>query len=83
MQLYYYLYDNDELNNLVQYTFGFNGYIDLLNGLLNNIRIKNINKTTFSDKNKCLFKNIYHPSLTKHKSIKNNINFRKIKSYWT
>ena len=79
MQLYYYLYDNDQLNNLIQYTFGFNGYIDLLNGLLNNIRIKNINKTTFSNKNKCLFKNIYHPSLTKHKSIKNNINFTKNK----
>ena len=47
--------------------------LDTLNGLQNNILNKDINPMKFSSKNKCSFKDIYHPSLKDDSPIKNNI----------
>jgi DNA mismatch repair ATPase MutS len=59
------------------FSFGFNGYIDCLNGLKKNIDCGNIHKSKFTNKNKCSFKNIYHPSLKDDSHVKNNINIDK------
>ena len=43
MKCFYILHDNTELVNALHYTFGFNGYIDNICGLQENIKNKFIN----------------------------------------
>jgi hypothetical protein len=62
MQTFYKLYDDENYNNSVTYSFGFNSYYNLLYGLKTNINNKHINKTLYSkDNSKPLFKKIYYP----------------------
>jgi len=75
MQFYYLMYNSKDFEDIMNYTYGFNGYMELLNGVLNNIKNKRINKTSFSTKNVCKFKDIFHPSI-QNKPIKNNINLK-------
>jgi len=75
MKYFYTLYESKELSNLFEYSFGFHGYIELLYGISNNIKDDLIHKITYSNKNKTVFKNLYHPSLIKN-SVKNNINLK-------
>ena len=73
MTLYYEIYNNVEYENSVMYSFGFNGYIDNLNGLHKNIKSKNIHFANFSTKKETRFTDLYHPSLLtqNEKPIKN------------
>lgn len=74
MKYFYTIYDSKEINELVEYSFGFHGYIDTLLGLNKNIVNKNVNRCKFT-KNICLkFKNIYHPNI--ENPIKNNIDMK-------
>jgi hypothetical protein len=50
MHLFYQLYDNKEYSDTLLYSFGFNGYMDLLTGLKTNIDSFKLNKTTFLQK---------------------------------
>ena len=77
MKYFYLIHYDDIIDDMVSFTFGFNGYIDTLKGLQNNIHNKNINIVKFSQKKKCSFKNIYHPSLINNDPVKNNINLNK------
>ncbi len=47
MHTFYQFYDNQEYNDTILYSFGFNGYIHLLTGLKRNIDTFRINKATF------------------------------------
>ena len=40
MTLYYEIYNNIDYENSIMYSFGFNGYVDNLNGLYKNIKSK-------------------------------------------
>ena len=62
-KIIYEFYTDDELNNVMNYSFGFNGYIDNLNGIKENIRLKNISYATFNMKRKTSFKEAYYPPL--------------------
>ncbi len=62
-KIIYQFYTDDELNNVMNYSFGFNGYIDNLNGIKENIRLKNISYATFNMKRKTSFKDAYYPPL--------------------
>tara|TARA_Y100000389_G_scaffold47988_1_gene43196 strand:+ start:1230 stop:2984 length:1755 start_codon:yes stop_codon:yes gene_type:complete len=89
LKYFYTLYDNDEIEEILNYSFGFNGYIECILGIHENIKNKNISKIKFAknkttknkkagkEKNytKLKFKNIYHPSLIDN-AIKNNINIK-------
>ena len=52
MHIFYQLFDNKEYNEAFQFSFGFNGYYNLLHGLSINIGNSKLNKTTFIDKKK-------------------------------
>ena len=77
MKYFYRLHYDDDINDIVCYSLGFNGYIDTLCGLKNNISNNYINSIKFSKKNKCSFKDIYHPSLKNDSPIKNDVNLNK------
>lgn len=77
MKEFYKIYYDEDIDNVMCFSFGFNGYIDCLNGLKKNIDCGNIHKSKFTNKNKCSFKNIYHPSLKDDSHVKNNINIDK------
>ena len=72
MKCFYRIYDCIDLNETMNYSFKFNGYIDCLMGIKKNIDEKKIKMVKFKKKKiNCKFKNIYHPSIAE--PIKNNI----------
>ena len=78
MKYFYAIYDDFDLENILNYSFGFNGYMDNMKGLSKNLSEKKINLAKFKEKKSVLkFKNIYHPSIKN--PIKNDINFKKNK----
>ena len=77
MKEFYKIYYDEDIDNVMCFCFGFNGYIDCLNGLKQNIDNNNIHTIKFTNKNKCSFKGIYHPSLKNEKHIKNDVNLNK------
>ena len=77
MKYFYFIHYDNDIQDIMSFTFGFNGYIDTLKGLQHNIINKNINTIKFSEKNKCSFKNIHHPSLINNNPIKNDVNLSK------
>lgn len=81
---YFYDFHTDETyNEAILYSIGFNGYIDCIEGLQQNIREKRINFATFTNKksksSKNVFKNNYYAYLSKNESkpVKNTIKFKK------
>tara|TARA_Y100000389_G_scaffold178236_1_gene191210 strand:- start:639 stop:2372 length:1734 start_codon:yes stop_codon:yes gene_type:complete len=72
LKYFYTIYDNEEIDELFNYSFGFHGYVDTLLGLKYNIKQKNMNKIKYSDKTKFNLKNSYHPSIQDN-PIKNNV----------
>ena len=52
MYIFYQLFDNAEYHNAFKFSFGFNGYYNLLYGLTENISNAKLNKTTFVTKKK-------------------------------
>jgi hypothetical protein len=81
LQLFYKLYNDEKLNNSFLYSFGFNGYIDILNGVNKNIHNdKNMNYVSFLSKknrNKTIYKNMFYPVLMKNDNkVKNDFDFK-------
>ena len=76
MKYYYTLYNSEEVDNLIHYSFGFNGYINTIYGLHKNITSKKINKVKYLKNSNIYFKNVYHPSI-KNNIIKNDIKIKK------
>ena len=92
LKYFYELYDDKKYNDAFMYSFGFNGYIDCIEGLISNIEERHINYITFIDKDKNLdsknkkdksknrlttFKNNYYACLKDNNPIKNNIKLNK------
>jgi len=82
LKCFYDLYDNKNYNDAFLYSFGFNGYIDTLDGLTDNIKQKHIHFAKFkkynkNKKNKTKFVNSYYPSLINNSPICNSININK------
>ena len=75
MKYFFILYDSDELENMINFTFGFHGYIDTILGINKNITHKKINKCKFSKKLCFKLTNMYHPSI--ENPIKNTIDINK------
>jgi DNA mismatch repair ATPase MutS len=66
MKEFYILQTNPEIQNLLLFTFGFNGYIDCIHGVSTNIKLQQINKIKIkkSKKVKLHIKNAYHPCIS-------------------
>ena len=78
LKYFYELHDNKDYNDAIMYSFGFNGYIDCLEGLKVNIDEGKINVAQFTDKNKkTVFKKSYYASLMNNNPIKNTIKLNK------
>lgn len=60
LQLFYVINDDINYRTILEYSFGFNGFIENIKGLINNIREKSINFSKYRD-NKCGFTNGYFP----------------------
>jgi hypothetical protein len=86
MHLFYQIFDNKEYNDAFNFSFGFNGYYNLLHGLHVNISNLKMNKTTFvsskklkngkeskdKKKRKPLFKKMYYPKFINETDIITN-----------
>ena len=80
LKYFYELHSDNYYNDAITYSIGFNGYIDCLKGLQNNIIERKMNFATFIKKNKkSVFKNSYYACLKNNNSVKNTIKFNKNK----
>jgi len=70
MKCFYQLYNHRQFHETLIYTFGLNGYIDNMDGIIQNIREKNINSCKFK-KSISKFDKAYFPSLVKENPVKN------------
>ena len=78
LKYFYELHDNTVYNDALMYSFGFNGYIDCIEGLISNIGEKKINYAQFTDeKNKSIFKKSYYASLMNNNPVKNTVKLKK------
>jgi hypothetical protein len=78
LKYFYELHDELAYNEVIMYSLGFNGYIDCLEGLQNNIEERKINYSAFvKSKGKAYFKNNYYGPLKDENPIKNTIKFKK------
>jgi len=78
LKYFYEIYNNKTYNDALLYSFGFNGYIDCIEGLIDNIREKKINFAEFiNKKKKNIIVNNYYAVLKDKKPIKNNIKLNK------
>jgi hypothetical protein len=78
LKYFYELHDDKIYNDAIMYSFGFNGYVDCLEGLINNIEERKINFAAFiKDKKKTIFKNSYYAPLKDQNPVKNTIKFKK------
>jgi len=86
---FYKLYNDKIYENAFLYSFGFNGYIDCLSGIKQNIKKHHLHFTSFIHptsnnpsknklkKQKMIIKNNYYCVLKNNNPIKNNINLNK------
>ena len=78
LKYFYEFYCDKDYNDAFLFSFGFNGYIDCLNGLQNNINERKLKFVEFVDNNKqTVLKNTYHPCLKNDFPVKNTILFKK------
>jgi len=75
MKCFYTLYDNEELKQSLQYSFGFNGYIHNLSSLNKKLVSKEISLCKYN-KLKTKFKQAYYPIIN-NKPVKNSYDLNK------
>lgn len=75
---FYELHTDKIYDETIIYSLGFNGYMDCLKGLQNNILERKINYTLFiDDSKKCVLENSYYANLKNSSPIKNTIKLKK------
>jgi energy-coupling factor transporter ATP-binding protein EcfA2 len=78
LKYFYELHDDKIYNEAIMYSFGFNGYIDCLEGLICNINERKINYAEFTNENKkTVFKKSYYASLINNNPVKNTVKLKK------
>ena len=78
LKYFYEIYQDKEYNDAFLYSFGFNGYVDCIEGLQNNIEERKISFAEFTNKKKKnSFKNNYYAVLKNVDPVKNNIKLEK------
>ena len=75
MKEFYLFYENDEIENIMHWSFGFHGYVDTILGINQNIKEKKMMPCKISKKLKFKVKNVWHPCI--ENPIKNNIDLKK------
>ena len=81
LKYFYELYENKVYEDAFMYSFGFNGYIDCIEGLIHNIESNKIGFAKFTNNSKkikkTVLKNNYYASLKDDNPIKNTIKLDK------
>jgi len=78
LKYFYELHTNVEYEDAIMYSIGFNGYIDCLEGLQNNVKERKVNYATFITNNKkSIFNKSYYACLKDNNPVKNTIKFKK------
>ena len=78
LKYFYEIYENKEYNDAFLYSFGFNGYVDCIEGLQNNIEERKLSFAEFTNKKKKnSFKNNYYAVLKNVGPVKNNVKLEK------
>ena len=78
VQKYFYeLYQDEQYNAAIEYSFGFNGYIDCIEGLQDNIKDKKLQMCEYTEKSsKVKIKNNYYAALKDETPIRNDIQLK-------
>ena len=78
LKCFYDIYSDSKYNNAFLYSFGFHGYIENLEGLIDNVKMGHINSAKFTQKQKSnMIKKAYYPVLIKNNPTKNSFKFKK------
>lgn len=81
LRCFYKIYNDKDYNDAFLYSFGFNGYIDNVEGLIENIKQGNIHFAKYTKKSNSKssgFRKLYYPTFMKHGSpVKNNVKIDK------
>lgn len=72
---YYELFSNDDYSNAIRYAIGFEGYIDTLTGLYNNICQRNVCLAKFNKKKNTKLVKQYYPPYVNKPHVKNTCDF--------
>jgi ABC-type multidrug transport system fused ATPase/permease subunit len=78
VQKYFYeLYQDEQYNAAIEYSFGFNGYIDCIEGLQDNISDKKLHMCEYTDNgSKVKISNNYYAALKDETPIRNDIKLK-------
>ena len=81
LKQYFIIYDSYDIENIMLFCFGFNGYLDKITGLCESIKDKKIRKATFKKSDTAIlkFKKLYNPTIKSEKIVKNTFNINKNK----
>jgi len=75
---FYELHTDKIYDDAIMYSLGFNGYVDCLKGLQNNILERKVNYCLFIDNSKkTIFENCYYANLKNLNPIKNTVKLKK------
>lgn len=78
LSIYYVLHSNQDFEESLRYSIGFNGYIDNLRGVYNNIDNGNLAFAVFDKTKNIEIKDQFHPSLKDNKDVvKNDVKMNK------
>lgn len=77
MKFFYHIYESNECNQIIRFSFEMHGYLDTIAGLIKNIKLKRINSATFVSGENPVFINAYYPTLMEAPHIKNTCDFSK------
>lgn len=78
LKYFYELHTDTTYEDAIMYSLGFNGYIDSIEGLQNNIRERKVNFALFiTDTKKTVFNKSYYASLKDSNPVKNTVKLKK------
>ena len=77
LKCYYHLYDNIEYENALKYSFEFEGYINNIIGIHENIASKHLHFATFDDTADVVIEQQYYPPYKNGEHVKNTCKFDK------
>lgn len=78
MHIFYQLYDDNVYNDCILYSFGFNGYFNILCQTASNIFEGKLTKTKLVAKGKPIFKQMFYPKyINETNNVKNDCNLNK------
>jgi len=72
LKIFYYIHDNEALETTLKYSVGFNGYLDHLHGIYENVQQQHLNYTVFINEGKTSIKKQYYPSYKNENHVKND-----------